>query len=34
LKINGYKVHISFDIDGIDPSYMPSTGTPEANGMS
>lgn len=28
------KIHISCDIDGIDPSYMPSTGTPVPNGLS
>ena len=33
-KINGDKIHISFDIDVLDPIYMPSTGTPEYNGMS
>lgn len=26
--------HLSFDIDGIDPKYMPSTGTTEDNGLS
>jgi arginase len=26
--------HLSFDIDGIDPKYMPSTGTAEENGLS
>jgi len=26
--------HLSFDIDGIDPKYMPSTGTIEENGLS
>ncbi len=28
------KIHISLDIDGIDPQYMPSTGTPVSNGLS
>lgn len=26
-------VYISFDVDGFDPSIMPSTGTPEPNGL-
>lgn len=28
------KVYISFDIDGLDPSYCPSTGTPVPGGLS
>lgn len=28
------KVYISFDIDGLDPRYCPSTGTPVIGGMS
>uniref|UniRef100_A0A6C0IL29 Arginase n=1 Tax=viral metagenome TaxID=1070528 RepID=A0A6C0IL29_9ZZZZ len=27
-------IHISCDIDGLDPVYMPSTGTPVSNGLS
>ncbi|MBM4167287.1 MAG: agmatinase [Ignavibacteria bacterium] len=27
------EVYISFDVDGFDPSIMPSTGTPEPNGL-
>jgi agmatinase len=26
-------VYVTFDIDGLDPSVMPSTGTPEPNGL-
>lgn len=26
-------VYVSFDVDGFDPSIMPSTGTPEPNGL-
>ena len=26
-------VHISFDVDSIDPKYIPSTGTPVKNGV-
>lgn len=28
------KVYVSFDIDGLDPSYCPSTGTPVPGGLS
>ncbi len=28
------KIHISFDIDAVDPQYMPSTGTTAPNGLS
>ncbi|MBM2841643.1 MAG: Agmatinase [Bacteroidetes bacterium] len=27
------KVYVTFDVDGFDPSIMPSTGTPEPNGL-
>jgi agmatinase len=27
------EVYITFDVDGLDPSIMPSTGTPEPNGL-
>ena len=27
-------IHISCDIDGLDPIYMPSTGTPVLNGLA
>jgi arginase len=26
-------IHISFDVDAIDPEYIPSTGTPVKNGV-
>lgn len=29
----GEQVYITFDIDGLDPSIMPSTGTPEPGGL-
>ena len=29
-----HKVYISFDVDGLDPSLMPSTGTPEPGGLT
>lgn len=28
------KVYLSFDIDGLDPSIMPATGTPEPDGLT
>jgi len=34
-KISNYKkIHISFDVDAIDPKYFPSTGTRVDNGIS
>lgn len=30
----GEKVYISFDLDGLDPSIMPATGTPEPGGLT
>jgi len=31
-KLTGH-VYVTFDVDGLDPSIMPSTGTPEPNGL-
>ena len=31
-KVGGGPVYLSFDIDGLDPSYAPGTGTPEIGG--
>jgi arginase len=31
---NGRKIHVSFDMDGIDPSEAPGTGTPVKGGLS
>lgn len=31
---NNSEFHISFDVDGVDPSFFPSTGTPVAGGIS
>jgi arginase len=31
--INNSPIHISFDVDSIDPKYIPSTGTPVSNGL-
>ncbi|MFK8399941.1 agmatinase [Pseudomonas sp. BGr12] len=33
-KIGSHKVYISFDIDGLDPSVAPGTGTPEVGGLT
>jgi arginase len=31
--VNDSPVHVSFDVDSIDPKYIPSTGTPVKNGI-
>ena len=31
--IDGSPVHLSFDVDSIDPTFIPSTGTPVSNGI-
>ena len=33
LETLGPKVYITFDVDGFDPSLVPSTGTPEPGGL-
>ncbi|ANG62881.1 agmatinase [Marinobacterium aestuarii] len=33
-KVGGGPVYISFDVDGLDPSYAPGTGTPEIAGLT
>lgn len=33
-RVGDKKVYVSFDIDGLDPSFAPGTGTPVAAGMS
>lgn len=33
-KVGGGPVYISFDIDGLDPSFAPGTGTPEIGGLT
>lgn len=32
--LDGLPIHISFDIDGLDPSHAPSTGLPEPDGLT
>lgn len=34
LKSLGERVYISVDLDGFDPSFIPSTGTPEPGGLN
>jgi arginase family enzyme len=33
-RLAGKKVHVSFDIDALDPAYAPGTEIPSAGGMS
>ncbi len=33
-RIKGRKVFFTFDVDGLDPSIIPATGTPEPNGLT
>jgi agmatinase len=33
IDLMGEKVYITFDLDGLDPSIMPATGTPEPGGL-
>jgi guanidinobutyrase len=33
-QVKGGPVYLSFDIDGLDPSYAPGTGTPEIGGLT
>jgi agmatinase len=33
MECLGDEVYVTFDVDGFDPSIMPSTGTPEPNGL-
>ena len=33
-RVAGGPVYLSFDIDGLDPSYAPGTGTPEIGGLT
>ena len=34
VKTLGRQVYITFDVDALDPSIMPSTGTPEPDGLT
>ena len=33
-QVGAGPVYVSFDIDGIDPSFAPGTGTPEIGGLT
>ena len=33
-ELKGKKVHISFDMDGVDPAYAPAVGTQDPDGLS
>jgi agmatinase len=33
-RTDGAKVHVSFDVDFVDPAYAPGTGTPEIGGFT
>jgi guanidinobutyrase len=33
-RVGGGPVYLSFDIDGLDPSFAPGTGTPEVGGLT
>lgn len=33
-RVGDYKAYVSFDVDGLDPSCAPGTGTPVASGLS
>ncbi len=32
--VEGRRVHVTIDVDGLDPSVVPATGTPEPDGLS
>jgi agmatinase len=34
LRLRGKKVFLTIDVDGLDPSVIPGTGTPEPGGLS
>ena len=33
-RVRGRRVHLTIDVDGLDPSVVPATGTPEPDGLS
>jgi agmatinase len=33
-RVRGRRVHLTIDVDGLDPSVVPATGTPEPGGLS
>jgi agmatinase len=34
VRVRGRRVHLTIDVDGLDPSVVPATGTPEPGGLS
>ncbi len=33
-RVRGRRVHLTIDVDGLDPAIVPATGTPEPDGLS
>ena len=33
-RVRGRRIHLTIDVDGLDPSIVPATGTPEPDGLS
>lgn len=33
-RVRGHRVHLTIDVDGLDPSIVPATGTPEPDGLT
>jgi len=33
-RVEGRRVHLTIDVDGLDPSIVPATGTPEPDGLT
>ncbi|MDR0362833.1 MAG: agmatinase [Planctomycetota bacterium] len=33
-RVKGREIYFTFDVDGLDPSIIPATGTPEPNGLA
>jgi agmatinase len=33
-RVRGRRIHLTIDVDGIDPAIVPATGTPEPDGLS
>jgi agmatinase len=32
--VRGRRIHLTIDVDGLDPAIVPATGTPEPDGLS
>ena len=33
-RVRGRRVHLTIDVDGLDPAIVPATGTPEPDGLT